>query len=165
MADGSDARPKKKERGSRRKVSARLRRELIEQLAEGRLTPIELARQNRIALEAIAQWAARPEQYETLAGLVRLADTRAQMIVSEYRANAAAKLIEIATRDDGGEVARKACVDLLRTNLNILPIEPADREEHRSGPRAPSEQAIRAALEELGRRDEASDHSPDGAET
>ena len=69
------------------------------------------------------------------------------MLVSEYRASAAIRLIEIATDSEGGEVSRKACVDLLRADLGVFEKTQSSEDQL---PAQPSEEAILNALQKLG---------------
>lgn len=135
-------------KGKRRTASA-LNRELLEQLIKARHTPAALAEKFGISLYKLASVTSQPRHVFVLENLARLADVRAQMLVSEYRATAAVRLIEIATDSEGGETSRKACVDLLRADLGVFqktPIRPqADKKNAQ-----PSEEAILNALQQLG---------------
>lgn len=124
---------------------------LVEQLLEGTLRPAEIAAQVGMSLAELAGWAADPANARTLAGLARLADTRAQMLLSGYRAAAAVRLIEIATDKEKGELSRKACVDLLRADLGVF--GPPGTGSSETPPPAPDEHAILEALERLGEED------------
>ena len=139
-------------------VSRRLRRNtkamtafLVEQLLEGSLRPAEIAAQVGMSLAELAAWAVDPANARTLEGLARLADTRAQMLLSGYRAAAAVRLIEIATDKEKGELSRKACVDLLRAGLGVF--SPPSTGSSDTPPPAPDERAILDALERLGEED------------
>ena len=139
-------------------VSRRLRRNtkaltafLVEQLLEGSLRPAEIAAQVGMSLAELAVWAVDPANARTLEGLARLADTRAQMLLSGYRAAAAVRLIEIATDKEKGELSRKACVDLLRADLGVF--SPPSTGSSDTPPPAPDERAILEALERLGEED------------
>ena len=139
-------------------VSRRLRRNtkamsafLVEQLLEGSLRPAEIAAQVGMSLAELAAWAVDPANARTLEGLARLADTRAQMLLSGYRAAAAVRLIEIATDKEKGELSRKACVDLLRADLGVF--SPPSTGSSDTPPPAPDERAILDALERLGEED------------
>ncbi len=122
--------------------------QLLERLFEGQLAPAELARQMGIGLDDLARWAAEPNNASTLSSLARLADLRAQMLLSSYRANAAIRLIEIASTGETSEIARKACVDLLQANLGVF----AEHDDESAAEQQPvvSEEAIRAMFAELG---------------
>jgi hypothetical protein len=80
-----------------------------------------------------------------------------QLILSRYRLSAAAKLLELAQGD--GELARKACVDLLR--LELLPAASHDTTQTP----AVDPQHVMNALERLGADDETQqggdDNEPD----
>ncbi len=119
---------------------------IIAHLAEGDLAPAELAKRLGMSLRDLALWARDPQNIGLLSSLAFLADVRAQMLLARYRANAAARLIAIATDDQPSEMSRKACVDLLEANLEVF--EHTDE----AGPPAPaiSEETILAAFERLG---------------
>ncbi len=124
---------------------------LVEQLLEGTLRPAEIAAQVGMSLAELAAWAVDPANAHTLEGLARLADTRAQMLLSGYRAAAAVRLIEIATDKEKGELSRKACVDLLRADLGVF--SPPSAGSSNTPPPAPDEHAILDVLERLGEED------------
>ncbi len=132
-----------------RRSSIALTEQLLEQLVQGKLAPAQLTEQLGLTLTELAKWASQPKNANILENLARLADVRTQMLVSEYRATAAIRLIEIATDSEGGEVSRKACVDLLRADLGVFKQTPTQTNEDQS-PAQPSEEAILNALQKLG---------------
>src|SRR5882724_4457947 len=73
----------------RSRTSRRLDQAIIARLAEGSATPAQLAAELDIPLGRLAEWCAKPVNLRIMASLARLADVRAQMIVSTFRANAA----------------------------------------------------------------------------
>ena len=77
----------------------------------------ELAEQLGLSLEELAMLAGRADTVRELLGLRRLADVRTQLLLSRYRTHAAARLVGLASQDDDDELARKACVDLLKLDL------------------------------------------------
>ncbi len=135
----------------RRRDSKVMTEFLVEQLLEGTLRPAEIAAQVDLSLAELAAWAADPANARTLEALAKLADTRAQMLLSGYRAAAAVRLIEIATDKEKGELSRKACVDLLRADLGVF--GPPSTGGSNMPPSAPDEHAILEALERLGEED------------
>lgn len=134
---------------STRRSATALNEKLLEQLVQGKLSPAQLAEQLDLSLTDLAKWASEPKHARVLESLARLADVRAQMLVSEYRASAAIRLIEIATDSEGGEVSRKACVDLLRADLGVFQ-QAKDQSNEDQSPAQPSEEAILNALQKLG---------------
>ena len=132
---------------SPRRSATALSEQLLEQLVQGKLSPAQLAEQLDLSLTDLAKWASEPKHARVLESLARLADVRAQMLVSEYRASAAIRLIEIATDSEGGEVSRKACVDLLRADLGVFEKTQSSEDQL---PTQPSEEAILNALQKLG---------------
>ena len=125
---------------------------LIQRIVEADRSPLELAGEMQMSLSELSEWALQPDNAQTLEGLARLSDIRAQLLVSQYRATAAIRLIEIASAEKPTELARKACVDLLQTDLDVF--EHSDSPPGTAqGPDSPSEETILAALERLGEED------------
>jgi len=150
----------------KRTISRTLSERLMTLLAEGNHSAVDLAQENNLSLLALARWAARPEHVELLTGLVRLSNVRAQIVLSQYRTSAAAKLIEHAMHGETGEISRKACVDLLKIDLPIIRDDGEKLPENRRDrAKPPSEAAIRRAFRELADRTEAAmrtdDHDSD----
>ena len=102
-----------------------------------------------MSLLELSEWATQPSIVKALEALARLSDVRTQMLLSQYRANAAIRLIEIALAKDPTEASRRACVDLLRADLDVFEqtCQPTG-ESQEAAP--PSEKTILAALERLG---------------
>jgi hypothetical protein len=145
----------------KRTISRALSERLMTLLAEGHHSAVDLARENDLSLLALAKWAAQPEHVELLSGLVRLSNVRAQIVLSQYRTNAAAKLIEHAMHGETGEISRKACVDLLKIDLPIFRDEADQKPADAQQGKRPSEAAIRRAFRELADRTEAAMRGPD----
>ena len=125
---------------------------LIEQMLKGERAPAEIATGVGMTLAELSDWARDDANARTLEGLARLADLRAQMLLSQYRAAAAVRLIEIATDKETAELSRKACVDLLRADLGVF--KPPLITNDDAAPPAPDERAILETLERLGREEE-----------
>lgn len=134
----------------KRRSAAALNRELLEHLVKAKHAPAQLAEKLDLTLSDLAKWASQPKHMFDLENLARLADVRAQMLVSEYRASAAIRLIDIATDSEGGETSRKACVDLLRADLGVFEKTQTNEEQL---PPQPSEEAILNALQKIGEED------------
>lgn len=129
--------------------SAALAEEIFEHLVQAKHAPAQLAQKLGLSLSELAKWASQPKHSQVLESLARLADVRAQMLVSEYRASAAIRLIEIATDSEGGETSRKACVDLLRADLGVF--QQAQNQSDEDQPTSQlSEEAILNAFQKLG---------------
>lgn len=139
----------KRRRRRPRRGSKELNERLIRAVAEAELSIVELAKQLELPLSDLARWAGDPAQMKLLEGLARLADIRAQMLLSRYRANAAVQLIGIASAEQPNELSRKACVDLLQSNLNVFLQSSDDPED--AGPPRVSPQKILETLETLGK--------------
>ncbi len=74
----------------------------------------ELAERHALTLRQLTDLAQRPDAADLLTRTRRLADERADLIISRARTGAAHRLLGLAHDDDNKETARKACVDLLR---------------------------------------------------
>ncbi|MAE61811.1 MAG: hypothetical protein CMJ49_10710 [Planctomycetaceae bacterium] len=112
--------------------------------------PRTLAETQGLSLLELAQSAADPAMRRALHGLRLLADLQAQLLVSRYRVMAAARLVALANTEDGGEVARKACVDLLKLNLIDGDVgKPTDDDQ--PGIPTVDPQQVLAMLEQVGR--------------
>jgi len=141
----------KRRRRSPRRNSRALNERLIKAVAEAELSIVELAQQLELPLSDLARWAGDPAQMKLLESLARLADIRAQMLISRYRANAAVQLIGIASAEQPDELSRKACVDLLNANLNVFVEHEEQDNDAPAGPPRVSPQKILDTLETLGR--------------
>ena len=111
-------------RGAARGVPGTKYERLLLALYEARIDLSELAQQEKLTLVGLARWANDPETVGSLEGLCRLNDVRAQLLVSRYRTLAAARLFDLTKEENGGELARRACVDLLKVSL--IPINAQD---------------------------------------
>lgn len=112
---------------------------LLDDLAGAEHDILSLAQRHGLSLSGLVDWACLPETRRTVAGLCVLADAQTQLLLSRYRLVAATRLIGQATADAemlSPEQVRKACVDLLRTELsraagledNADPLEDAELE-------------------------------------
>ncbi len=111
----------------------------------------ELARNEKLTLTRLAGWANDATTIASLDGLCRLNDVRAQLLVSRYRTLAAARLFELAKDESAGELARKACVDLLKVCLIPLTGGEGAGVSTDALPSVVNESAVRRLLSELGR--------------
>lgn len=94
---------------------------LILDLARAEHDILSFAKVHGLTLDGLVDWAAKPETRRTLSGLCVLADAQTQLLLSRYRLVAATRLIGQATAEDetlSAEQVRKACVDLLKTELS-----------------------------------------------
>lgn len=127
----------------------------------------ELARKEKLTLTRLAGWANDARTIASLDGLCRLNDVRAQLLVSRYRTLAAARLFELAKDESAGELARKACVDLLKVCL--IPLTGGDGAgvSADAAPSVVDESAVRRLLGDLGREAATTDDTqpqPSGAD-
>ncbi|HBS29975.1 MAG TPA: hypothetical protein DEB06_11145 [Phycisphaerales bacterium] len=89
-----------------------------------------------------------------------LADGRARLVVSRARADAAGALLALALDREDKELARKACVDLLKLDPGEAPAPPAFGPGGPGGPGGAPDSAamdagaVRSLLEKLGARSE-----------
>ena len=122
--------------------------QLLSRVYEAEEDPRAMADSLGLSLRELAAWADRPGNAAVLGGLRRLGDTQTQLILSRYRRTAAAKLLALANQEDDAELARKACVDLLK--LELIPADAAPREGDE--PDEPIDEAsVIGALEAIGR--------------
>ncbi len=78
----------------------------------------------------LANFALTPVNHRRLMGLCVLADVQTQLVLSRYRAMAASRLIQLATNQESdSELARKACVDLLRLDMKRAEAPPTEDDE------------------------------------
>ncbi len=124
---------------------------LMQALYEAQQDLDQLARQEKLTLTRLAGWANQPDTMAALDGLCRLNDVRAQLLVSRYRTLAAARLFELAKDEGAGELARKACVDLLKVCLIPLTGSEGAGEASGAAPSVVDESTVRRLLGELGR--------------
>ncbi|MCC6907469.1 MAG: hypothetical protein IT430_05965 [Phycisphaerales bacterium] len=124
---------------------------LMKALYEAQQDLDELARKEKMTLTRLAGWANNADTIAALDGLCRLNDVRAQLLVSRYRTLAAARLFELAKDEAAGELARKACVDLLKVCL--IPLTGGDGAglHAQAAPGVVDEAAVRRLLCELGK--------------
>ena len=93
---------------------------LILDLAAAEQDILSFAKAHGLSLNDLVDWAAKPQTRRLLSGLCVLADAQTQLLLSRYRLVAATRLIGQATAEDetlSAEQVRRACVDLLKTEL------------------------------------------------
>lgn len=108
-----------------------LTKALLNDLAGAEHDVLSLAKRHGLSLGSLVDWACERETRRTVAGLCVLADAQTQLLLSRYRLVAATRLIAQATSDDdtlSAEQVRKACVDLLKTELSRA--ASLDQDEH-----------------------------------
>lgn len=106
------------------KLTKTKRSQLIRDLITSQRDLLETAEQYRMSPDDLATWINEPENARCLHGVCLLADLQTQLMLSRYRMLAASRLIRLATEEGSGDVARRACVDLLRSDLKRA--EPRD---------------------------------------
>jgi hypothetical protein len=140
----------------RRFNSKAMRQQIIERIAGGEKSPAAIAADLNLDLNDLASLARHEATMQTLEGLARLQDVRAQMLLSKYRANVAMHLLAIASAKEPTELSRKACVDMLKTDLDVFARQGDDggsSSSDASTPAVPDEKAILQALERIGEAD------------
>lgn len=138
----------------RRFNSKAMHQQIIEKIVEAKQSPAEIAADLEIDLHEIASLARHEATMQTLEGLARLQDVRAQMLLSKYRANVAMHLLAIASVKEPTELSRKACVDMLKTDLDVFARQDGGTSStDASKPTVPDEKAILQALERIGEAD------------
>lgn len=125
---------------------------LVRGVVESDSTLSELAQEFEMPACEVAQWLTRPQTLRVVQGHALLLDIRAQMLVSRFRASAAAKLISIATSAEPSELSRRACVDLLNADLGLFAAL-HDPKVPPPPPPMPNADTIAEAMERLGAED------------
>lgn len=114
---------------------------------------LSLGEATGMTLRDLAKWSTEDDNLHVLRGLVRLADLRTQLLISRFRAAAAYRLLAFASSDNASETARKACHDLLTTNMHAAMHQDSDERTAAMPPVEISEETVRLALEELERQE------------
>jgi len=134
----------------KRRISPRFNQDAIERIMAAEITPAQLADEMGMTLTELIAWSTQPDIVKLLRGALRLSDLRVQMLLCKFRTNAALHLISIASTEKPSELSRKACVDLLRTELNVQLADDEQGDEATARTPTPSEEKILKALEQLG---------------
>jgi len=139
------ARTEARERtGARRQVCEE---RVLADLYSGSVDLKRLATRLNLSLSELAQWASTERGARSLWSLRRLAEQRAGLALSRAKADAARALLKLARQGESKEIARKACVDLLRLSSDAS-VKPDDREDDELSPQ--EQRAWREALEGVG---------------
>ena len=141
--------------GRPRKSDARTRDvRVFEQLARAEGTLETIGEALGLSYTELADWASDPRRLARVHHLARLADAQTQILISRFRTSAAIHLANLAARPEGGEPARKACVDLLNLELREFLRDKPRATSHTNQPPNVSQEAILEALEALGSEDD-----------
>lgn len=70
-----------------------------------------------LKLEQVALWALDEQTQSEVEGLMRWLDMQTQIMIARYRLAAVARLYDLVNTAKNEETARRACLDLLKTNL------------------------------------------------
>lgn len=106
----------------KRIMSIKRRQEIIADLLLAELDLIELAKKHGLEHEDLSRWVMKDENHRCLAGLCVLADFQTQLLLSRFRALAVTRLIRLANDEQDTDLARKACVDLLRITVKATEV-------------------------------------------
>ncbi|MCC7145139.1 MAG: hypothetical protein IT443_01700 [Phycisphaeraceae bacterium] len=102
------------------RIGVKRRERLIADILGAQHDLVALGKKHRLRPEVLASWVSMPGNHQVLRGLCLLADLQTQVLLSRYRLLAATRLIKLATDESAegsADVARRACVDLLRLDL------------------------------------------------
>lgn len=127
-------------------ISEKRREMMIHDIINAEHDLLALGEAHRLRPDVLAKWIEQPENRQCLMGLCQLADIQTQVLLSRYRMLAASRLIRLATNEDGqvkDDVARRACVDLLRVDLKRAMMEVGQM------PDADEDDAALAAMREM----------------
>lgn len=139
-------------------ITGQLATRLVEELAAGEKEPAEIARAAGLSLERLAQWCCEPDNQRRLVAMLKLNDLRGQMLLGKFRAAAVMQLIGMASKDEGNDLARKACVDILNASLDVFAEETIQTVDSAAQTATPSEAAIRTMLAALSDQEEQEPH-------
>lgn len=112
-------------------ITAKRREMMIRDIINAEHDLLALGKAHRLRPDVLAKWIEQPENRQCLMGLCQLADVQTQVLLSRYRMLAASRLIRLATNEDGSvkdDVARRACVDLLRVDLKRATLDAEELE-------------------------------------
>ncbi len=98
----------------------RSRARLIESLFRGDEQLSEVASAMQVGVKDLAKLADDETIVRTIGLLRMLGDVKAEQYFRPLRLHALARLVELATQTDNPELARKACVDLLKVDMDAL---------------------------------------------
>lgn len=99
------------------RMGKELHERLVNRLMQANTPVTDLAQELGLTLPQLAAWAGDPRNLVLLQRLAQLAEIQAHMVLSRYRANAAMRLIQIATDKEPTDLSRKACVDFLSAEV------------------------------------------------
>ena len=99
------------------KIGRKKGKQIIEDIINARHDMVALGELHELDPQALSAWITEPANHRCLASLCVLADLQTQLLLSRYRTVAATRLIKLATEEGQGDVARRACMDLLRADL------------------------------------------------
>lgn len=150
-----------------KKLNSQERRALIADIVSSLHDPIELSQSHGLSLDDLALWIANPQNQRALSGICVLSDLQAQVLLSRYRLHAAGRLIKLATEespDISQDVARRACVDLLKMDLKRADFEDTDSARVKADHTNVSEhgKSLRRLLYDAVSEPKKTDHTPVG---
>lgn len=139
--------------------------EVVEDLCRDELGLAEVASRHGMTLMQLARWAGRTGNVWLLEALAELTARRSMLLAARARADAALALRRLAVDRKNPETARKACVDLLRMEVDasrVVRAASAEGGEREAG--ESDEAALLGLLERLARVDREASGGGDAAE-
>ena len=133
-------------------------------LAKSELSLETVAERHGMSVAALASWAARPAAATALRTLRGLVEAQTAARAAFARAEAARALHELVRDGESKETARKACVDLLKLDLDGSRNHPDQHDAADAPPHQEPPDRLRGLLEAFGAtRPAATRHEPDQA--
>ena len=108
----------------------------MEMLLSGDKTLSQIAEELGVPLRTMADWATDPATLRRAFSFSYLNNVRTALFVGAMRPNVSMRLFELAKdgTEDGGETARKACVDLLKLDYSPKEDQSSDGESQFASP-------------------------------
>ncbi|MEM9251269.1 MAG: hypothetical protein AAGB29_02870 [Planctomycetota bacterium] len=127
-----------------KKPTPERRQALARDLLDGQADLLTLLDRHGLDPEQVRDWMADTADTESLRSLVQLADLQAQLMLSRFRLSAVMRLIALANDDDPKqrEPARRACVDLLKAQLDATATKQVSTKTREPDPHAPDLRAL-----------------------
>ena len=101
----------------KKQIQSKKRKHMMDDVVQSTHDLLALAQIHHLSPKELASWIEQPANHRCLRSLCVFADLQTQLLLSRYRMLAASRLIKLATEEGQGDVARRACVDLLRLDL------------------------------------------------
>jgi len=115
-----------------RRMSERRRSRLLWELAKGHRDVLDLAAEFKLSLHDLVYWVELPENRQAMLAMSRLQQAQTRIVLDRTGLHAAWRLSHLATREDvrkEHEVSRRACLDVLKTQLHDEAQQAASNDE------------------------------------